>query len=297
MIAAMRIPRSARQWPALSGICLVLAACDRSDAPPRVDTTVGATAAVPPTDEPADERMHALGALLVVPGDSAGAGIVIYPVAPTNQLVGSGSLRLLAPNGDSTLATAALVMTDSQVCGEAPLIRVQDSLATAWSVGILGSDASPVRMDSIEAFSRVDSTRLVAELARLASAIPMRSDSRFKGLPFAVSSARRFDSGGSQIVVSQLVRRVPHEAAPVEEHTFIVAERDSASARFATAFHARSEGTEETAEQFEVLAALRGTPELWLLFSRDNTARTTYQVLERVAPGVWRSRWSRVLSC
>ena len=297
MIAGMRFFHPARCLAAASCMCLVMGACGPSDAPPRVDTASGATAVALPSGVPADVRLSALGALLVVPGDSAGAGIVIYPEAPTTQLVGSAPLRLLAPSGDSTRASAALVMTDSQVCGEAPLVRIQDSLATAWSVGILGSAAAPVSMDSIEVLSRRDSTRLVAELARLASSIPMQSDSRFKGLAFAVSSARRFDAGGSQIVVSQLVRRVPHEAAPVEEHTFIVAERDSSSSGLAMAFQARSEGTEETAEQFEVLAVLRGTSTVWLLLSRDNTAQTTYQVLERVAPGTWRLRWSRVLSC
>lgn len=241
--------------------------------------------------------MRALGSLLVIPGDSAGAGIVIYPAAPATQLVESAPLTLIAPSGDSTRASAALVMTDSQVCGEAPLVRLQDSLATAWSVGILGSSISPVRTDSIDSWSRVDSTRLVAELARLASTIPMQPDSRFKGLPFSVSSARRFESGGRQIVVSQLVRRVPHEAAPVEEHTFIIAERDSATAGFAMAFQLRSEGSEDTAEQFEVLAVVQAGPNVWLLLSRDNTARSTYQVLERVGSGAWRSRWSRVLSC
>jgi hypothetical protein len=293
----MRLPCSARRWPVLSVVCVLLAACDRSDAPRRADTGAAGTTAAAPPDAPADDRMAALGALLVVPGDSAGVGIVIYPAAPSTQLVASAPLRLLAPNGDSTLASAFLAMTDSQVCGEAPLVRVQDSLATAWSVAILGSAASPVRMDSIETLARADSTRLVAELARLASAIPMEPDSRFKGLPFAVSSARRFEHDASQIVVSQLVRRVPHEAAPVEEHTFIVAERASSSPALSTAFHARSEGTEETAEQFDVLAVLRGGQTVWLLLSRDNTARTTYEVLERMAPGIWRSRWSRVLSC
>lgn len=281
----------------LSGVCLAMAACGPADAPPRVDTATGATVSALPSGAPADERMSALGSLLVVPGDSAGAGIVIYPVSPTAQLVGSVPLKLIAPSGDSSLASAALVMTDSQVCGEAPLIRIQDSLAAAWSVGILSAAVSPVRMDSIESLSRADSTRLVAELARLASTIPMQTDSRFKGLPFAVSSARRFASDGRQIVVSQLVRRVPHEAEPVEEHTFIVAERDSSSAAYSMAVQMRSEGNEDVAEQFEVLAVVRGGQEVWLLLSRDNTAQTTYQVFERVGPGAWRSRWTRVLSC
>ena len=291
----LRIGRH-RPGVALSCLC-VLVGCSRADAPPRVDTATGATATALPTGEPADDRMRALGALLVVPGDSAGAGIVIYPAAPSAQLVASSPLTLLAPGGDSTRASAALAVTDSQVCGEAPLVRIQDSLATAWSVGIAGSAISPVHLDSIETLSRADSARLVAELARLASTIPMQSDSRFKGLPFAVSSSRRFQIGGRQVVVSQIVRRVPHEAAPVEEHTFIVAERDSATRELSMAFQLRSEGTEDTAEQFEVLAVVRGGADLWLLLSRDNTAQTTYQVLERVAPGSWRSRWSRVLSC
>jgi hypothetical protein len=278
-------------------VVCVASACDRADAPPRIDTTAGATATALPSGGPAEDRMRGLGTLLVVPGDSAGAGIIIYPAAPTTELVSSAPLTLIAPSGDSTLARAALATTDSQVCGEAPLVRIRDSVATTWSVGILGSATSPVRMDSIETLTRADSTRLVSELARLASTIPMLNDSRFKGLPFAVSSARRFESRGRQIVVSQLVRRVPHEAAPVEEHTFIVAERDSSTSALSMAFQQRSEGTEETAEQFDVLAVVRGSADVWLLLSRDNTAQTTYQVLERVGPGAWRSRWSRVLSC
>jgi hypothetical protein len=292
----MRLTRGERLACASVVLCLV-ASCSGADAPPRVDT-LGTTATLaPPPAEPAVERMNALGGLLVVPGDSSGTGIVIYPAVPTTQLVGSAPLKLITPGGDSTMAGAALVATDSQVCGEAALVRVQDSLGTAWSIGILGSDVSPVRMDSIDVLSRADSTRLVADLARLASTIPMQSDSRFQGLPFVVSSARRFEGSGRQIVVSQLVRRVPHEAAPVEEHTFIVAERDSGSTAYTMAFQLRSEGSEETAEQFDVLAVVRGASALWLLLSRDNTAQTTYQVLERVAPGTWRSRWTRVLSC
>lgn len=291
----MRFPP--RERMALSVLCLATAACTRGDAPGRTETAAGATTAAIPPDTSADDRLQELSSLIVVPGDSAGAGIVIYPTAPSAQLVGSAPLRLFVPGGDSSRAVAPPAMTDSQVCGEAPLVRIQDSVATAWSVGMPGAAASPVAMDSIETLSRADSARLVVELARLASAIPMQSDSRFKGLPFAVASARRFQSGGTQFVVSQLVRRVPNEDAPVEEHTFIVAERDSAGAGLSTAFHQRSEGSEETAEQFEVLAVVRGRSDVWLLLSRDNTARTTYQVLERVGPGEWRSRWSRVLSC
>ena len=292
----MRLLARERLRTALMGATLAIA-CDRADAPSRVETASGATVAALPSGEPAEDPMRALGSLLVVPFDSAGTGIVIYPAMPTTQLVSSAPLTLIAPNGDSTRASAVLAATDSQVCGEAPLVRIQDSLATVWSVAVLGTAITPVRLDSIETLSRPDSTRLVAELARLASAIPMPGNSRFKGLPFAVSYARVFVEDGTQIAVSQLVRRVPHEAAPVEERTFIVAERDSATRSFSMAYQLRSEGTEDSAEHFEVLTVVRGAPGVWLLLSRDNTAQTTYEVLERVRPAVWRPRWSRVLSC
>ncbi|MGH7636802.1 MAG: hypothetical protein ACREOK_04045, partial [Gemmatimonadaceae bacterium] len=257
----------------------LVSACDRQDAPRRVDTAPETATAAVPADAPATAWVSALGSMLVVPGDSAGTGIVIFPEAPTSRMLQSGPLKLLAPAGDSSLVQASLVATDSQVCGEAPLIRVQDSLATSWTVGVVGSVAAAIPMDSLEALSRADSSKLAAELARLASTVPMQSDSRFKGLPFALLRARQFVTGGRRVVVSHLVRRVPHEAAPVEEHTFIVAERDSATASTALAllFHLRSEGTEETADQFEVLAAVRAGDGVWLILSRDNAAQTTYQ--------------------
>lgn len=283
----------------MTTFCAALAGCARQDAPPRADTARETTAPAPPTGAPVDPGVSALGSMLVVPGDSAGAGIVIFPDAPTPQMVRSAPLTLLTPGGDTTIAEVSLVMTDSQVCGEAPLVRVQDSLATAWTIGILGSGVAAVRMDSLESLSRPDSSKLAAELARLASSVPMKDDSRFKGLPFSLLRARYFVTEGRRIVASHLVRRVPHEAAPVEEHTLIVAERDTAAAStpFVLSFHLRSEGTEDTAEQFEVLAAVRGPDSIWLLLSRDSMAQTTYQALERARSGVWRSRWSRVLSC
>jgi hypothetical protein len=277
---------------------VVVAACDRQDAPPSVDSAPETATVAVPAQAPA-AWVSALGSMLVVPSDSAGTGIIIFPDAPTSQMLQAAPLKLLAPGGDSSLVQASLVATDSQVCGEAPLLRVQDSLATAWTVGILGSAAAAIPMDSVEAMSRADSSKLAAELARLASSIPMQRDSRFTGLPFALLRARLFAAHGRRVVVSQLVRRVPHEAAPVEEHTFMVAERDSASANGALelSFHLRSEGTEETVDQFEILAAVRAGDAAWLILSRDNAAQTTYQVLERTPSRGWRSRWSRVLSC
>jgi hypothetical protein len=186
------------------------------------------------------------------------------------------------------------------VCGEAVLVHLRDTTSTPWSAGVLAARAEPLHMDSIEALAPGDSTRMVTELARLASAVPMRPESRFGGLPFVVLSARRFQAAGRVVLVGHVVRRLPHEAAPVEEHTLIVAERDTVlktSAPFALGFQLRSEGTEDAAEQYEALAALAGETGTWLLVSRENDARTVYQVLERANDGRWSARWSRALSC
>jgi hypothetical protein len=103
---------------------------------------------------------------------------------------------------------------------------------------------------------------------------------------------------GRPSIVTHLVRRLPQEAAPLEEHTFFVAEADSGttSPRWTLAYHQRSEGSEETAEQYELLAVMRGRTNTLLLIARHRDSQSTYEVLERAATG-WRSRWHRVLSC
>ena len=274
-------------------------ACTGSDAPPRTETTTTVAETATAVSSPAVDWATELGEVLVVPADSDGTGVVLFPDAPTVRLMSSAALTLVGANGDTAVTRAALAVADSQVCGEAPTVRFSDSVSTAWSVGLLGKHAPPLRMDSLGALPARDSVRLTAELARIASSIPMDAGSRFKGLPFAVVAARQFEVNGRPSIVTHLVRRVPQEAAPLEEHTFFVAEADSAtgaSRRWMLAYHQRSEGSEETAEQFELLAVMQGKTNTLLLIARHRDTQSTYEVLERSARG-WRSRWHRVLSC
>ena len=293
----MRLPSRARR--ALLQVALVAGmgatGCDRSAVPVAEESTPATGPAAAPARADASDWIPALGTLLVVPLDSQ-AGVVLFPASPSPQLVSASRLRLIDASGAGGEAGAALLEADSAVCGEAAVISVADSLGIPWSAAVAGARVSPLRMDSLEALAPGDSARTVAELARLASALPMQGDSRFKGLPFVVLSARRFDVGERRALVAHLVRRVPHEAAPVEEHTLLLAE-SAAAAPFATGFHLRSEGTEDVAEQYETLAVLSGAAGTWLLIARENDARTVYQVLERRSDGQWRPRWSRVLSC
>ena len=163
----------------------------------------------------------------------------------------------------------------------------------------MARSAKLLRTDSIEALSSADSARLAADLARLASALTTQPGSRFTGLPFAVLGAHRFESDERQYLVGHLVRRLNQEAAPREERTFVIAERPAATRGepYVVTYSQRSEGSEDTAEHFEVLAVMRGTDSPLLLLARDQLSKTTYEILERSADGTWRTRWSRTLDC
>jgi hypothetical protein len=95
------------------------------------------------------------------------------------------------------------------------------------------------------------------------------------------------------------VRRIPQEASPLEEHMLIVAERSRtpSDASWVSAYTQRSDGTEDTAEHFTILATARAQERTFVLLARDQLERTKYEILERAANGSWRSRWSRTLVC
>ena len=59
---------------------------------------------------------------------------------------------------------------------------------------------------------------------------------------------------GVAVVAAHLVRKLPQEASPLEEHTFVIAERPLSSDSLLLRYQQRSEGTEETAEHFEIIA-------------------------------------------
>lgn len=238
-----------------------------------------------------------LGQLFVVPSDSDNVGIVLFPDAPAASLIASSSVVLVNAAGDTTRMKLSAV--DSQQCGDAPTVRLQGNAPASWSAGLSRPTATLLRTDSIESLPSADSARLAADVARLASALPAPRDSRFSGIPFAVVSARRFGVDRRQFLVAHLVRRLNQEAAPLEERTFLIAERPDSgqTQRYATTFSRRSEGSEDTAEHFELLSVARGKSAPALLIARDQASGTMYELLERMADGGWRSRWSRSLSC
>lgn len=295
----MSIERVMR-WVSVPGAILGMLSCGGRDQPARVDSGVDTTAIAQAAARAPSEWVSELGQLLVVPSDSEHAAVVIFPDFPSARLVASAPMTLINASGDTVSARAELVATESEQCGGAPLVRLADGASDAWSIGLLRGSATPLRMDSIAALPPADSTRAVADIARLASALTANRESRFSGLPFTVLGAHRVNLGDSEALIAHVVRRVPQEASPLEEHTFIIAERPTnaaANAPWTAKYSQKSEGSEDTADHFTVLAAVRAGDKTLLILARDQLERTRYEILERSPAGTWRSRWSRTLVC
>src|SRR6185503_10763803 len=97
-------------------------ACGRRDAPPRDTLPARPRETVTPGDS--SDWASELGPLLVVPSDSDHTGVVLFPATPSARLIASAPLTLLSASGDSAVTRASLVVSDSQVCGEAPTVRL-----------------------------------------------------------------------------------------------------------------------------------------------------------------------------
>lgn len=240
-----------------------------------------------------------LGSMLVVPSDTENLALVLYPLVTDTRTLAAARLALLAPGGDTVRAQTGLAGSDSMQCGEAPVVRLTPSAPLTWSIGLQSADAVPLRTDSMETLSAADSVFYTTDMSRLASAVAATQSSRFAGLPFVVTTVRRMRRDGLETVAAQLVRRVNQEADPLEERTLIIAERGVGlhSASFMMVHSERSEGSEDTAEHFEILSAMRTPRTTLLIVARDQVSGTTYEVLERSAAGRWRMRWSRSIAC
>ncbi len=276
-------------------------ACGKQEAAPAREARAsapGVAVSAPAIGEWAPE----LGSTLVVPSDTEDMAVVLYPVVTDANTIATAKLALLTPGGDTVRALSKLAGLDSLHCGEVPVARLEQGAPMTWSVGLESAEATPVRTDSMESLSAADSAFYSVDLSRLASAVAAEGTSGFTGLPFVVTTVRRMRLDRLEVVAAQLVRRVNQEANPLEERTLIIAERASGSrrARLALVHSERSEGSEDTAEHFEVLAAMRTPRTTLLILARDQLSSTTYEVLERagMAPGSpWRVRWSRSVAC
>ena len=320
-------PRGPKLSP-MPNLCRVLVtvavlSCDRASDAPRTDSVPISLPAVPAVDSqkpPAPSGWDAnAGPVLLVAAERPDAAIVVFPDVQgehpaaelhfdTTALRGS-TVTLVSRAGTVSTATLGDGTTpgEDEDCVGWPMLRVisPSGAPPPWSVGLLGARLTPIPLDSVGSLSASDSAALVAEVARLASTVPVReSAARLRGLPFYVQDVRRFRaSSGISIVVAHAVRRVHEEANPLEERTLLIAERDSVQqqaqrpGRYTLAFHQRAVGREETLDGSEVLAALtpRDTSRPMLVIARESEGGVRYAFLERIGVRSWRLKWTSAL--
>jgi len=300
----------------LAALVLTTAACERPRAAPPIDSAVPLRPAATGTASPqaATTWDAHLGPVLlvagstpdlatVVVGDSARTGAdtitqreaIAIRSTPATLVGRTDSVQL----GILQEVRSAKGEEDSECTGW-PAWAIQGARAgttlAPWTVGFVGAAVQPIRMDSIESMTRVDSARLAAEVTRLASTLPTSAGDRFTGLPFTVTSLWRFHAGpGAEGIVTNLVRHINQEARPFEERTLIIAERDSSrrEERFTLAYYDRSQGAEETVESRDVLALARPAPDAqpMLVLGRDYGDGMSYALVQRDPSGRWREKW------
>jgi hypothetical protein len=301
---------------------VAMVSCDRASDAPHADSVT----AVPPERVSIDSQRPSVpsgwdgtaGPVLLVASERPEAAIVVFPeiqgeYAAAELQFDTATIRGSAANlitraGHLTRVTlgGGAEPAEDEDCPGWPMLRVSPASGTLspWNIGLLGARLTPIPLDSIGSLSTADSSALVAEVARLASAIPVRDNSRpLRGLPFSVQDVRQFRAtSGNDVIIAHVLRRVHEEANPLEERTMLIAERDSTDrpnmrGRYVTAFHQRSVGHEETLEGSEVLAALvqRNTSRLILVIARESEGGVRYTFIERVGKAVWRVKWTSAL--
>lgn len=296
-----------------------LLACERSHPAAPPDTTRPAApesveTAAPPPPPPAWDA--SAGTVMLARAGAPTVASVVFPEYSDSTLpdtvhfdpgaVRDATVDLFGRSGEIGTARIARMQpktwTDEDDCVEWPSAAIEPSVdsarASGWSVAFLHGRAQPVPLDSIESMSRPDSARLAADITRLVSALPGDTSRTFRGIPLSVRTAYRFPAApGVDGVVADVVRRLNQEANPLEQHTFVVAERDSAAGKpYRVVFHERSAGSEDSLETIDVLAALRlGTPpRTALVLLRQGPDTGAYALLERSDRGEWHIRWTSV---
>lgn len=301
---------------------LVTASACTGDAPPSARDSVVppppvATTAALPTPASIAWNDTVGGPALFVAGGSPQVAQLVFPEFTDSTLTDSSVFDLGrvagarvelftrgGAAGAAELTSRPALPTREEECTSWPTARL--ALARAgqnpttpapWTVGFLAGRATPIPLDSVETLPQPDSARLVADVARLASALPNDTAPSFRGLPFVVLAARRFSAApGVQAIVAEVSRKVNQEARPREERILVVAERDSAvpALPWVASYSERVSDNEETIEASDVLAAVSLGPSRTptLVIGREYGEGFAYALIERAGPRRWRLRWS-----
>jgi hypothetical protein len=291
-----------------------IAAC-RNDKPAAADSAIAIAPAPEPAPAPAenagwDKTIAGPVMLLAVPDNSASVSVVL-PSVTDSTLASASAFELDSLSGaavelfsrEGLAGSSTLVLGQQQQTPEGcvvwPKVRLSEVPPKSWRIGFVRGVVVPLVLDSLETMSNSDSTFIVRELARLSSAVAEGDDPAFRGLPFSVRKAFRFALPKTSVVVGDIVRRIPEEANPREEHLLLIAERAATgSDGYSSLFHSRVAGAEDAVRTSEILGAIRfvkgNTAAVVVAFDFADGGRTA--LVQRVSNSEWRITWRSAFS-
>lgn len=305
-----------RSWTVtLAALLVALGACERSESPRPVEQPTGGDTATSVPDSTlgtADiDWRDENGPMLVVAGDSAGVAILVLPALDTPRTSGADldslddlQVDLFSVRGRVGSARIrpriAPPNTGDDQCAQWPTARLaMDSRTRAarWSIALASGSATALAMDSLAGLRQPDSTRLAAEVARLASTMPGDTAPMFHGLPFRVQTAYRVSvAAGITVVVATVVRTINQEANARAEYLLILAEQETGGTtpRLTLRYSERLSGPEESTETTDILAALLIGSEKrpTIVLGRSDDSGSAFAFLERGVGGKWALQWN-----
>lgn len=291
----MKAFRRVGVWAAL----LIVSGCERGKSPPPADSASVKPAGAADSVIGVQGRNWdaSAGPVLLIATDAPNRALLVVPDSATSastiSALPQNALVTLLSRGGAVQSANLPAPADSGVCTVATLDAAPPP--HPWNIGFVGGVVSPLPMDSISLASPADSASVVVWLSRLASTLPTDSAGRFAGLPFVVKNGWHLSPAGApQVYVGSLTRQINQEATPLQENTFVIAERAASDTAMTLVYSERSYGDEETIQSREPLAALLlgANRNPALIIARDFGDANAYALIERGDDGKWRSRWS-----
>ncbi len=291
-------------------LCLTVMSCGR-DVKSNAEDSVGAT--VPATADKAQPTVNtgwdesSAGQFMILPASDDGiTAALVLPNETDSTLSKSrtfqvdsfanASVDLFNTAGAAGRSTIAVnyQQAPAEGCLVWPGVRLISKPSSPWTVGFRAGYAKPIQIDSVEKLSATDSLGVTTELIKQASAISVKSDPAFQGLPFIVQKAYRISMGDTTALIGSIVRKINEEANPREEHLLLIVERNGGpDAPYSVAYQNRSAGAEDAVRTNAILAAVRfvktNRAAIVLSFEYDDGGQVA--LLERISGASWKITW------
>ena len=163
----------------------------------------------------------------------------------------------------------------------------------SWRLAFPEGAVDGLAFDSLPVVAAPDSAARARDGAFAASRLPDDTAAAFRGRPFNVRQASRFQVTPDTIItIYEVVRLVAQEANPLQEQILIFTE-EGAGREPAVTFSRREIGAEESMGSIELLGVLRvrSSGRLAVLLRRERESGFVLEWIERSARGTWSVRW------